>query len=132
MGEKVNNMATLNGQTPQAIAKEIVNDAVTPQLIEIDGITSQNLDKLARKSHLAEIDALGERHWNKNRERYRNEFVVNFVRGAYKQLVKQLEKREREMAQTYYDSLIKSGMQPNEAHKLAFASNGVEVKPETK
>jgi len=121
-------MATLNGKTPETIAKEIINDAVTTSLIEIDGVTSQHLDKLARKANLNSIEAFGERHWNKHRDQFRREVICNFINSYFKQMVKQLEKREREMAQTYYDSLIKQGMSPNEAHKLAF--NGDEKKEE--
>ena len=126
-------MATLNGQTPEQIAKNIVSEAVAPQLIEIDGVTSQHLDKLARKANLTAIEALGERHWNKNRDRFRAEVVSNFINSAFKQMVKQIEKREQEMSLTYYNALIRQGMQPNEAHKLAFGNGAtVEVVNETK
>src|SRR5271155_162266 len=117
-------MAELNGKTPAVLAKEIVTEAITPQLVEVDGVCSQNLDVLVRKEHRDEIDTRGERFWAKNRERFRNEFLVTMINKQHKQLLKYLSARERTMAQTYYDSLIKSGMSPNEAHGLAF--NGKE------
>lgn len=128
------NLTTDNGtKTPAEIAKQIVSEAVQPQLVEIDGVTSQHLDKLARKANLASIEAFGERFWNKNRDRLRQEVVANHINSSFKQLVKQLEKREREMSQTYYDALIKQGMSPNDAHKQAFGSlPEPEVKTETK
>jgi sulfur relay (sulfurtransferase) DsrC/TusE family protein len=122
-------MATLNGQTPQQIAKEIVKDAVTPSLIEIDGVTSQHLDILVRKDHRDEIDTRGENFWRKNRDRVRQEYLTEMINGAHKQLIKYLEKREKEMNLKYYESLIKGGMSANDAHKLAF--NGKETEPVT-
>lgn len=118
-------MSTLNGKTPEQMASEIVKDAVTPSLIELDGVCSQNLDSLVRKSHRDEIDARGENFWLKNRDRFRQEFIVDMINGQHKQLLKYLEKRAKEMNLKYYESLIKHGMSANEAHKLAF--NGKET-----
>lgn len=122
-------MATLTtdtgSKTPEQLAKEIVKDAVTSSLLEIDGVCSQNLDVLVRKSHRDEIDARGENHWKKNRDRFRQEFVVDMINNSHKQLIKYINKREEEMNLKYYKSLISHGMTANEAHKLAF--NGKDV-----
>src|ERR1700675_4130710 len=63
-------MAELNGKTPAVIAKEIVNDAVTPATLIIDGVCSQHLDTLARKENKDAIEARGENFWVKNRDRF--------------------------------------------------------------
>jgi len=114
-------LTTDNGsKTPEQLAKEIVKDAVTTALVEVDGVCSQHLDTLARKENKDSIEARGEKFWLKNRDRFRQETVVDLINGKFDALVKYLDKREREMNQKYYDSLIGHGMQPNEAHKLAF------------
>lgn len=132
-------MALLNGQTPAQLSKEIVNAAISKFLVEIDGVTSQHLDVLARKDNKDSIEARGEKFWSKNRDHFREEMVSKLINNTHKQLVKYLDKREEEMSLKYYKSLIASGMQANEAHKLAF--NGTdkiedvpvtENKPETK
>jgi hypothetical protein len=117
-------MATLNGQTSQEIAKKIVSDAVTPQLLEIDGVCSQNLDVLVRKAHRDDIDSRGENFWLKNRDRFRQEFIVDSINTQHKQLLKYLDKRAKEMNLKYYESLIAHGMSVSDAHELAF--NGKE------
>jgi hypothetical protein len=113
-------MATMNGKTPEQIATEIVKDAVQSSILEIDGVTSQHLDTLARKENKDAIETRGERFWQKNRDRFRQECVAELINKKHEALVKYIGKREQEMNLKYYNSLIEHGMQPNEAHKLAF------------
>lgn len=117
-------MATLNGQTPQEMAKDIVNKAIEKVLVEIDGVTSQHLDVMVRKDNKDSLEARGEKFWIKNREHLREEYLCKLINNTHKQFVKYIEKRELDMSVKYYQSLIKGGMSANEAHKLAF--NGVE------
>jgi hypothetical protein len=123
---KVNNMATLNGKTPEQLATEIVKDAVESQMIEIDGVSSQHLDVLARYENRDTIQVRGEKFWTKNRDRLREETIVNLVNGRHKGLVKYLDKREQDAANSYFQKLVKGGMAKDEAFTIAF--NGVEAK----
>jgi len=126
-------LTTDNGsKTPEQLAKEIVKDAVISALVEIDGVTSQHLDTLARKENKDSIEARGEKFWQKNRDRFRQECVVDMINNKYDALIKYLNKREEEMNLKYYKSLISHGMTANEAHKLAFNGRDSETPAEVK
>lgn len=117
-------MALLNGKSAETIAKEIIKDAVTAQLVEVDGVTSQHLDVLARYDNRDTIQVRGERFWEKNRERLREETLVEMINNKHKQLVKYLDKREENANNEYFQKLVKGGMATDQAYKLAF--NGKE------
>lgn len=117
-------MALLNGQTPAEISKEIVKEAVTPVLHELDGVTTQHLDVLVRKDNRDVLESRGEKYWINNRDRLRQAYLTKTINGLHKQFVKYVDKRNEDMNVKYYKALIADGMQANEAHKLAFGGGG--------
>ena len=123
-------MATLDGKTPEQIAKEIVQDAVQSQLVEIDGVTSQHLDVLARYESRDTIQVRGEKYWTKNRDRLREETLIDLINNKHKGLVKYLDKRELDKNNEYFQKLVRDGMNKDQAYDLAF--NGKEPVTEEK
>lgn len=116
-------MTTLNGKTPEQMASEIVKDAVTSAMVEIDGVTSQHLDILARYDNRDTIQVRGERFWIKNQDRLREETLVELINNKHKGLVKYLDKREQDANNTYFQKLVAGGMDKEQAYKLAFNGN---------
>lgn len=112
--------ATLNGKTPEQIAKEIVAEATTQALVEIDGVTSQHLDILARYECRDTIQIKGERYWTKNRDRLREETMSELINNKHKNLVKYLDKRELDANNVYFQKLVSQGMDKDAAYKAAF------------
>ena len=108
-------MALLNGKTAEQIAKDIINKAVEPIIVEIDGVRGQDLDELVRYKFVKKIYSKGERWFQKNVDALRTEFLETVIEAQIKQRRKLDEKQQQIDNMEYYRELVSRGMSPAEA-----------------
>lgn len=114
---KVKTMALLNGRTPEELASEIVTEAIEPQMLEIDGVRSQELDSLARYISRDAIQVKGETWFNKNRDRLRQEAVEKLIHDKFDAIMKYMTKKEQDAKMQYFLLLRAKGMSLEQAEK---------------
>ena len=100
-------MALLNGQTPEQIAAEMIEKLTKPILVEISGITAENLDKVLRYKYSKKIYSKGEKWFSHNLEILRTEFIQDFIEAQFVQRQK-LDAKETEREQYEYVTLLVS------------------------
>jgi len=118
-------MAEMNGQTPEAIASQIIAEATEPVLVELDAIRAQQLDELIRYKFSKKIYSKGERWLQKNLDNLRQEYLESIIESFHKSRVKADEKQTEADNMEYYKLLVSRGMSPQEA----LFESGIAVKP---
>ena len=108
-------MALLNGQTAEQIAKDIINKAVEPVIVEVDGVRGQELDELVRYKFSKKIYSKGEAWFKRNVDALRQEFLESVIESQYKQRQKQDAAQIEKDNMEYYKLLVSRGMSPTEA-----------------
>lgn len=100
-------MAQMNGQTPEQIAAEIMEKLQKPVLVEISGISAENLDKVLRYKYSKKIYSKGEKWFAANLENLRTEFLQDIIESQFTQRQK-LDAKETEREQYEYVTLLVS------------------------
>lgn len=108
-------MATIEGKTPEQLAKEIVSAATTSVAMELNGVRVQELDKIVRYKHAQDIFSRGETYYNKMRDQWRVEILENFVAGTFKQQEKVIVAKEQKSKLDFYNLLVARGVPKDKA-----------------
>lgn len=108
-------MALLNGRTPEEMASEIIADAVENQVIEIDGVRFQELEKLARYDNRDSLKA----DFEKNKDRLMKDSVEKLIADKFKAIEKYQTKREQDKRMQYFLLLRAKGMNLEEAERIS-------------
>ena len=108
-------MAKLNGKTPEEISHEIIEDAVTPIMVEIDGTRGQKLDELLRYKFSKKIYSKGEKWLQRNLDALRQEYLESLIDSFHKSRQKADEKQEKQDSLEYYQLLVSRGWDVMEA-----------------
>lgn len=112
-------MATVNGKTPEQMAKEIVQDAVKECLITVDGVTEQKIDDILKYRHAKDIYVKGQLWFQNNIDDLRREYVQDVVRANHVQRQKADAKAAQDEKLKYYTMLVSRGVEKAKALEMA-------------
>lgn len=113
-------MATMNGQTPEQIAKAIVESAVEDVVISISGTANQKLTTVVRYLNRDKIQARGENWFKKNEEMLTSDAVETLINAREKAIVDYLKKKEQEEKDAAFRELVAKGITVKEAYDKIF------------
>jgi predicted S18 family serine protease len=112
-------MAKLNGQTPEEIAAEIIEAAVTSVKVEISGTANQDLEKILRYANAKKIYVKGEKWFQSNIESLQTEWLEKVIKAQAKQREKLDEKEAEQEKLEYFKILISRGVDRTQAIEMA-------------
>src|SRR5258706_7787095 len=110
-------MALLEGKTPETIAKEMINDAVESQMVEIAGTTAQKLATVVRYLNRDKISARGENWFRKNSDSLTTDAIETLVTAREKAITDYQNKKEVQAKDELFRTLCARGVDKNTAYK---------------
>lgn len=113
-------MATLNGITPEQMAREIVNNAVESKMIEISGTSFQKLETVVRYLNRDKISARGEGWFKKHFDSLTSDAVETLVTAREKAIVDYQNKKELQDKDELFRTLLARGTAIEVAYKDAY------------
>jgi len=108
-------------QTPEQLSHEIVNPK--SEMIELDGVTYENLITITKYVHKDELAVKSDRYWEKSKDMLIENTITKLINDKADTLNKYIDKRKREKNMDYFRMLRAKGIDVAEAAKLA----GVEL-----
>lgn len=113
-------MATMNGVTPQQMAKEIIEDATESKMIEISGTSFQRLETVVRYLNREKIAARGDNWFKKNFESLVTDAVETLVQAREKAITDYMNKKELQDKDELFRALLSRGTAIEVAYKDAY------------
>jgi hypothetical protein len=113
-------MATMNGLTPEQLAKQIVNEAVESKMIEISGTSFQKLETVVRYLNREKIAARGDNWFKKNFDSLTSDAVETLVTAREKAIVDYQDKKELQAKDELFRTLLARGTAIEVAYKDAY------------
>lgn len=107
-------------KTPEQLAKEIVDAANTPMLIELPGTQRDNLITVVRYLNRDAIMARGENWFNKNQDSLTTDCISDLIKARSKAITDYLAKKEQQDKDDSFRKLIARGVAVQEAYKLVY------------
>jgi hypothetical protein len=114
-------MPTLEGKTPEQIAKEIINDAVEDKLVSISGTAFQKLETVVRYLNRDKIQARGQAWFDKNVDMLTTDAMETLINAREKAIVDYLAKKELNDKDEAFRTLVARGINVQEAYKKVYA-----------
>lgn len=115
-------MALRNGQTPEEIAKEVIDDATKSRLVEIQGTTFQKLETVVRYLTRDKIQARGENWFVKNHDALLTDTLDILIGSREKAIVDYLAKKEQNEKDEAFRELISKGITVTDAYKAVYSN----------
>jgi|SRR5215475_7531927 len=112
-------MATLDGKTPEQIAKDIIDAATQATVIEISGVAAQALEQVMRYKYAKKIYSKGEKWFKANLENLQTEFIEKVIEAQYDQRKKLDSKQEEAEKHEYVAILVSRGVNRFKAMEMA-------------
>lgn len=112
-------MATLNGQTPEQIAKEIVN-SLEDQAVMVSGMASEELLFLVRSKNVTTIEARGQKYFEKEKDNLIKAFLSDMIHNLAQAKKNYLADKEVKAQDDLFRLLCSKGIHPTEAVKTAY------------
>lgn len=116
-------MALLNGQTPEEIAEETV-EQLEDRVIEVTGLSCQALESISRYDNRDSIANRGEKWYAKNKDHFEKTTLEKMLVTKKKQLDKYQEERANTDGWKLFRLLVSKGVEHGQALDQAFP-NGV-------
>lgn len=113
-------MATMNGLTPQQMAKDIINGAVESKMIEISGTSFQKLETVVRYLNRDKISARGDNWFKKNFDSLTSDAVETLVTAREKAITDYQNKKELQDKDELFRTLMSRGVAIDVAYKDAY------------
>lgn len=114
-------MALLEGKTAEAIAKEIINDAVEDKLVSISGTAFQKLETVVRYLNRDKIQARGVVWFERNVESLTTDALETLINAREKAIVDYLAKKELNDKDEAFRTLVARGINVQEAYKKIYS-----------
>jgi hypothetical protein len=109
-------MATMNGVTPEQMAKDIVTE-LEDKLVSVSGLTFQKLTAITRYLNRDKISGRSEAWFTKNFDSLVTDAITEIVEARHKQLVKYLASKENADKRGAFVELLARGVAFKDAVK---------------
>jgi hypothetical protein len=120
IAEGENTMPTLEGKTPEQIAKEIINDAVEDKLVSVSGTAFQKLETVVRYLNRDKIQARGQVWFDRNVDMLTTDAMETLINAREKAIVDYLAKKELNDKDEAFRTLVARGINVQEAYKKVY------------
>ena len=108
-------------QTPEQMAKAIVQEAVEPLMIELPGTTKMKVETIVRYLNRDKISARGDSWFRKHYDSLTTDALVVLVDAREKAITDYLKKKELSDKDEAFRDLVARGMAVPDAYKQIFS-----------
>ncbi len=112
-------MALLNGQTPEEIASEAIEQVTEDVLVTINGTFNQKLESLTRYQNRDIIQMRSEKWYESHKDELKQNVIEKLITDKFKAVTDYMTKKENDAKMTYFLMLRSKGISLEEAEKLS-------------